>query len=340
MDVFDSNAFTTKSLTDAIEAVPHQPRRIGRLGLFKEEGIPTTSIMVEQKAGLLTMIPASPRGGVGDTIGEQKRTARAFNCHHLERESVILADSIQNLREFGSENNLAAIESVVNRRLETLRAMHEVTLEYHRIGAIKGVILDADGATTLYNLFTEFGVAQQTLGMALTTTTTDVRAKCVAAIRLSEAELGGVEFSGMRAFCGAGFFDALVGHTLVQESLKYQESAMLRVDLRNGFQFGGITWEEYRGSVGGVSFVGDTDAYLFPEGPNNTPLVLPNGSYLFSTYFAPADFEEAVNTIGRPIYAKQAPDPRGLNRSRLIHTQSNPLSLCLVPRAVIKLTKV
>jgi hypothetical protein len=49
---------------------------------------------------------------------------------------------------------------------------------------------------------------------------------------------------------------------------------------------------------------------------------------------------ETVNTIGLPIYAKQAPDPSGFNRFVQLHSQSNPLPLCLIPRAVVKATKV
>ena len=46
---------------------------------------------------------------------------------------------------------------------------------------------------------------------------------------------------------------------------------------------------------------------------------------------------ETVNTVGLPIYAKMAVD-EALNRWAKVHTQSNPLALCLRPRAVIKVT--
>ena len=58
---------------------------------------------------------------------------------------------------------------------------------------------------------------------------------------------------------------------------------------------------------------------------------------IFSTYFAPADFIETVNTVGLPVYAKQSVDEQ-LQRWAKIHTQSNPLALCTRPRAVVKLT--
>ena len=327
LDVFNSDAFSAVSLTDAILKRPYKPGRIGALGLFRERGITTTTVIVEEKDGRLSLIMTSPRGGTPSTIGAEKRTARSFVVPHLERESTIMADEVQNVRAFGSENAQEGVQALVNERLTDLRAMHEVTLEHLRVGAIKGSILDADGSTVLFNLFTEFGVVQQTLDIALATATTKVRNRAVAIQRLIEVELGAEPISGYRAFCGDEFFDALIGHATVVTSLQYQESAFLRTDLRAGFEFGGITWENYRGTVGGVSFFPTANAYVVPEGTS-----------LFGTYFAPADFFEAVNTVGLPLYAKTAMDEQ-LARWTKIHTQSNPLALCLRPRAVVKVTK-
>ncbi len=328
LDIFKGDAFSTVSMTDAILKRPHKPGRLGALGLFRSRGITTTTAVVEEKNGRLSLITTSPRGGPASTIGNERRTARSFVVPHLERDSVVMADEVQNVRAFGSDDQAQGVQAVINERLTDLRAMHEVTLEHLRMGAIKGQILDADGATVLFNLFTEFGVAQQTQAMALTTATTDVRKKAVEIARMIEGELGAEPVSGYRAFCGDAFFDALVGHAKVEASLQYQESKLLRTDLRAGFEFGGITWENYRGSVGGVTFVGTDDAYVVPEGTG-----------IFSTYFAPADFLETVNTVGLPVYAKIAIDEQ-LQRWAKVHSQSNPLALCLRPRAVVKATRV
>lgn len=324
LDVFNSDAFSTVSLTDGILKAPHKPGRIGTLGLFRSRGITTTTVVVEEKNGRLSLIQSSPRGGPGSTIGQEKRTARSFLVPHLERESTIMADEIQNVRAFGSENTLDSIQAIVNERLQDLRAMHEVTLEHLRIGAMKGLIYDADGSTTLFNLFTEFGVSQQTHDINLGTD--NVRNECVEIMRKIETELGATMATGYRAFCGDGFFDALLADSNVTTSLQYQESRLLRTDVRAGFEYGGIIWENYRGSVGGVSFVPSAKAYVFPEGTD-----------IFQTYFAPADYIETVNTVGLPVYAKIAYDAE-LNRWAKVHSQSNPLCLCLRPRAVVEIT--
>lgn len=330
LDIFRTDAFSLASLTAAILKAPYKPGRIGALGLFRERGITTTTVVVEEKDGRLSLIQTSPRGAPASTIGAQKRTARSFVVPHLERESTVLADEVQNVRAFGSEDAAEAVQAIVNERLIDLRAMHEVTLEHLRAGAIKGLILDADGST-LFNLFTAFGVSQQaaTVNPDASTDNGDaLRAEIVAIQRLIELELGAEPISSYRAFCGKDFFDALRSDLGVTETLRYADPQALLQQQANArvFSFAGVIWEEYRGSTGGTPFFADAEAYVFPEGSN-----------IFSTYFAPADFVETVNTVGLPIYAKQAMDAE-FQRWIKILTQSNPLALCLRPRAVVKVT--
>lgn len=334
LDVFNSDAFSMTSLTDAINKRPHVPGRIGQLGLFQAKGISTTTLYVEEKAGVLSLVQTTARGAAGGAVGTTMRTARPFRVPHLQQNGTVVADEVQNIRAWGSETEAQTVQLLVNDRNGEMQDNILVTQEFHRMGAIQGLILDADGST-LFNLFTEFGVSQQTLDIALATTTTKVRSRIVAAKRLAEDELGGATITGWRGFCGANYFDALIDHTTVAEAYKYQQGQQLQNDLREtGFSYGGVMWEEYRGSVspqaGGsaVSFVNTDQAWLVPVVPG-----------MYVTRFAPADYEETVNTLGLPFYARQAPDPSGFNKYRALEVQSNPISLCLRPRAVIKLTK-
>src|SRR5262249_28086974 len=138
LDVFRNDLFGVVSLTDAINKAPYKPGRIGGLGLFRERGITTTTVVVEEKDGRLSLIQTTPRGGPGTTIGAQKRRALSFVVPHLQRESQVNADEVQNVRAFGSENDTEAVMTLVNERFVDLRAMHEVTLEHMRAKAIQG----------------------------------------------------------------------------------------------------------------------------------------------------------------------------------------------------------
>ena len=133
--------------------------------------------------------------------------------------------------------------------METMRNKHAITLEHLRMGALKGEILDADGST-IYDLYGEFGINPKSISFALASATANIRNKCVEVLAHIEENLQGEFMTGVRCLCSPTFFEKLTRHANVQESYKrYQEGAWLREDVRTGFTYGGITFEEYRGQA-------------------------------------------------------------------------------------------
>jgi hypothetical protein len=142
--------------------------------------------------------------------------------------------------------------------------------------------------------------------------------------------------TGVHCLCDSVFFDDLVAHPEVEKFYLQHEAALNLVggsgDPRKGFTFGGITFEEYRGTATDAAgnaraFIGAGIAHFFPVGTRDT----------FVNYFAPADYLETVNTVGRELYAKQVMDPAG--RWVDVYTQSNPLPICRRPALLVKGTK-
>nr|WP_231937717.1 major capsid protein [Burkholderia lata] len=249
-----------------------------------------------------------------------------FNTVHLPQRAVIKADEIQNLRAFGSETELEALQTVVNRRLAKMRRQLDATHEFHRIGAIKGAVLDADGKTVLIDLLQYFGIEQTVIPFELGKADTEIRVKCVEVQDAIEDALGATTYTGVRVLCGRAFWNKLIAAKTVKETyLATAMAASLRGDARDAFDFGGCTFERYRGRVGDVGYVADDEAHAIPEG-------VPD---LFITRFAPADYVEAVNTTGIPYYAKQ--ELMDFGKGVEIEAQSNPIHLCTRPKALIKL---
>jgi hypothetical protein len=226
---------------------------------------------------------------------------------------------------------LAGVQNILSQRLLDMSNKHDATLEHLRIGALKGQILDADGATVIYDLFDQFGVtAIAEINFDLENPAPEsgaVRRLCHSIKRQIEDELGAAPYDHIHAFCSAAFFDDLVSHPEVLRAYdRWQDGAFLRAGLaRTAFQYADITFEEYRGKVGNIDFVSAGMAHFFPVG---TP-------GLFRQYNAPADFIETVNTIGLPRYAKQAIDDE-FGRWVKVHTQTNPLPICTRPRVLIQ----
>lgn len=328
LDIFNNDAFSVTQLTKAINDTLHQPTRIGDLGWFSEEPINTTSVFIERRGTTLTLIPAAPRGSSGRPESNDKSRLIPFSTVHLPQRATVKADEVQSVRAFGSETEVETVQNLLNRKLGKMRRNIDVTLEYQRLGAIKGQVLDADGSSVLLDLHQAFGTSQGTKDMGLETDTTKVKQKVVELKRSVEDALGGLTYRSLRVLCSADFFDALVGHPAVVKAYDlWMNGQFLRDDQREqgGFYFAGVYWEEYRGNVGGTAFIEAGAAYAVPEG-------VPD---MFVTHFAPADYMETVNTMGVPYYAKQ--ELMSFNKGVEVEAQSNPLHLNTRPDAVKKL---
>ncbi|MEZ0191175.1 major capsid protein [Ralstonia solanacearum] len=328
---FSNPAFSMASMTAAINLIPNRYGKLEAMNLFAPKPVRTRQIIVEQREGVLTLLPTLPPGSPGTVGTRGRRNVRSFVIPHIPHDDVVLPESVQGLRAFGSDTELESVSAVMAERLETMRNKHAITLEHLRMGALKGEILDADGST-LYNLFEEFRIQQKVVSFELGADKTEVRNKCTDVLGMIEDALLGEVTTGAHCLCSTDFFKALVSQKTVKEAYsRWREGVMLINDVRNGFEFGGITFEEYRGKASDAtgkvhSFIAPGEAHVFPLGTLDT----------FATYFAPADFNETVNTLGQPMYAKQ--EPRKFDRGTDVHTQANPLPMCLRPGVLVKLT--
>jgi hypothetical protein len=343
LDVFNQDAFGAIELTDAVNVVPNQYGLLQQMNLFPGQGIETTSFGVVIDNGVLNILPTRPRGSQATLAIHGKRSMKIFPIPHIPHEDNINADDIQNviMRSMGGgidneQLQLENLQNMVNRRQMEMRRKHNQTLEYLRMGALKGVILDADGST-IVDLFAEFGVTEKVVSFELDIDSTDVVAIARSVLRYMEDNLLGDTMTSVVALCSPEFFDALIGHPEVREAYKYFNRggpSPLTDDVRQGFPFGGVLWQEYRGSVTRqnpdntkttLRFIPAGECRFVPRGTGDTMM----------TKFGPADFLDAVNRPGIEVFSRMAVDPL-LNRWALLHTQSNPLPICTRPAVLVR----
>jgi Phage major capsid protein E len=328
--IFNTDNFSMETLTASINEKPYVPGRLGKLGIFDETGIATTTVAIERQGSVLSLAPTKPRGAPGTAMSPDKRNAITVAVPHIPVMDALLADEIQNVRSFGSNDQLRGVAEMRDQKLLKMSRTLDLTLEYHRIGAIQGIVLDADGSTVVLNAFTAFGISQPgdiSLGTATPYNTTTKAGPISVAItgakRTIRDALGGDEPTGYWVACADDLFDALKSHGEIRDTYLAQQAAN---DLRAGdpldaFTYGGMTFENYRGK-GSVKI---------PAGKGQiVPLGVPE---LFITRFAPAPWFSAVNSIGLPRYAMGTPDPTGEKRIDL-EAQTNPLNLCTRPEAL------
>lgn len=141
--------------------------------------------------------------------------------------------------------------------------------------------------------------------------------------------------SGVHALVSKEFFRKLITHAKVKDAYaRWRDGEALRSDLRKGFEFGGITFEQYLGQVSTID--GEVRRFIKENEGHCIPMNTLDTLDTFETIYAPADFLETANTIGKAVYAKQ--ETRKFNRGVDLHTQSNPLPICYRPKVLVKLS--
>jgi major capsid protein E len=334
IDVFKQKPFHMVELSAAVQRAPYLPRFLGSLNLFTPKRVRTKTVSVERKGGTLSLIQTSERGAPLVEGEREKRDIRDFRTNRIAKGHTMYASEIDGIRAFGTESEL---QNVVNEVADImngatgLRASIEITHEYMRLGAVQGILLDADGST-LKNWFTEFDIVQPAeIDFDLDAgapASGVVRKKCNEVIRAMMRASEGAWVPGSTSamgLCGDAFWDDLTAHSEVRQTYLNQAAAS---ELRNGvgaafgmLTYGNITFVNYRGTDDGSTVAVGTDKCKFF--PVNAP-----GA--FDVGYSPAEFLPFVNTPGQDVYALIVEDK---DRQAWVRPEvySYPLHICTRP---------
>ncbi|QZP06802.1 major capsid protein [Caenibius sp. WL] len=335
MDIFNDDAFSLVTMTEAIEDIPNVPTFLGNLNLFGDgEGVDTDIVSIERKGMTLELIKTSPRGTEPPMAKTDKRKMVNFNIPRVAKSDQLFAREIANVRAFGTESDLETVAQKVLEKQKKLLTEHALTMEFHRLGAIQGILLDADN-TPIYNYFTEFNIAQPTeIDFDLDAASPvegDLLKKIAAAKRTAIRAMGAAYVPGVTQFlwlCGDTFFDQFTTHADVWKTYLNWEAAS---NLRDGkvfssFRFGECEWHNYQGT---------DDNSTVAIGTTKCQLVIRNAPGFYRRYNGPGEELELVNTIGRPIYSQLVRDPK---RNQWVQPEifSYPLHLPTKPGALLR----
>jgi len=333
-----SNAFEVVDYTQELVVIPNSWTLLGDAGIFTEVPVSNHTVTFEEVNKTLGLVGDVVRGGKPNTKTDSVRKIRSYAIPHFPMVDEVLPQDVQGKRAFGSSTASETEAAVVLRKMEEIRKYYDVTKEVARFATLTTGDLYAPNGTIAGNLFTDFGVTQTEVNFALTTTTTDIIAKCeeVIASMQDNAKTGDV-ITGVNAYCGAAFFASLISHANVKEAYKYysatagQEIMRNRAGGTNGlyreFFFGGIRFIEVRTVLAGQTLVPTNTAVFLPTGTNDT----------FVTYQSPANRFDYLNTLGESAYMWTFRDPKGTKID--IEAEANFLNICKRPALIAKGTR-
>ena len=187
---FDAGGYSLAEMTQAINILPNLYTRLGQIGLFRFEGVSQRSVIIEQYEGVLSLLPSVPLGGPATVGTREGRSMRCFALPWIPHDDVILPADIQGQPALGAFDAADPLVEVMNRKLLLMRRKHAQTREYMEMNALRGIVKDGAG-TTLYNYFTEFGLAQISVDFVLGTAGTNVQGKVREVLRAIEDNLLG-----------------------------------------------------------------------------------------------------------------------------------------------------
>jgi hypothetical protein len=329
---FDAGGYSLAEMTQAINILPNLYTRLGQIGLFRFEGVTQRSIVIEQREGVLSLLPSVPLGAPATVGNREQRSMRSFALPWIPHDDVILPADIQGMPALGVSDAADPLVEVMNRKLTLMRRKHAQTREYMEMNALRGIVKDGAG-TTLYDYFTEFGITQISVDFVFGTAGTNIQAKVRTTLRGIEDNLLGETMTTAHALVSSEFFDKLISHPKTEDAYKFFSATggqPLREDMRRAFPFAGILFEEYNGSV---TLSNGTSERLIPTGEG---IAFPLGTFdTFTTYGGPANLLETANTVGLPLYARQMIDAKG--RWIDLMTEASILPVNKRPRLAIRL---
>lgn len=333
IDIFENDAFSTTSLTGFVNKKPHIPSLIRDMGIFDTKNVRTKTIWVEFKDGKISLIPTSSRGEPIFQNEKQKRRAVPLKCLRLAKGDRITADELQDIRAEGEEAELKEVQVEVNDRLDIIVGDMDLTIENLMLGAVQGILVDADGSSVIYNFFDEFGITQPTeidfdLDNA-TPATGALKKKCNEVVRgMTRAGSNAMlPTTTIEALCGDAFFDDLVSHPEVKGAYdRWVDSQSFSNDIQpfKPFRWGGINWINYRGTDDASTVsIGADKVKFFPRGARG----------IFEIAYAPAEFMPYVNQRGQERYVMTIPDEK---RQAFVDVEaySYPLPYCTRPEVL------
>ncbi|CUH61562.1 major capsid protein [Thalassobacter stenotrophicus] len=329
---FDADGYSLAEMTQAINILPNLYTRLGQIGLFRFEGVTQRSVVIEQREGVLSLLPSVPLGAPATVGTREQRSMRSFALPWIPHDDVILPADIQGMPALGISDAADPLVEVMNRKLTLMRRKHAQTREYMEMNALRGIVKDGAG-TTLYNYFTEFGLEPIEVDFVFGTAGTNIQSKVRSILRAIEDNLLGETMTTAHALISPEFFDKLISHPKTEEAYKYFSAnggQPLREDMRRAFPFAGLLFEEYNGSV---ALSNGTTERLIPAGEG---IAFPLGTFdTFTTYGGPANLLETANTVGLPLYARQQIDSKG--RWIDLMTEASTLPVNKRPRLAIRL---
>jgi hypothetical protein len=345
LDIFKNDAFSVTSLQRVVDKSPYAPQALGSMGLFAPKPIGTEEVLLYEKDGGYALIPATERGSPWIQQIRRQGRLRALSTVALRKQDTLRAGELMGVANMALPENirLRNAQEITVERTEQLKTDLEATKELHRLGALQGKLLDADGSTVLVDFFAEYGIAEPAsvnfnfAGIAANGLALYIQRNIVDPIldtlKANGRFMPGIKIGGL---VGDEFWYSLISHPDVQARWAAMEQTrqialainpLANLPTYDELEFGNVRFMHYQGSSQGDIDVGVNDAHFFPIGAKD----------VFNVYWSPGETLNDITELGKPEYLYIQPDVRTQMPSFVdFFVAAYPLYACIFPAALLK----
>lgn len=276
MAVFGGDAFERATMIRALDRRPYVPMMLDRIINFEVVPVSTPYVYVSTRRRYVNLIRTTLRGAPIEMQTPEDGDARPLKIHRLGKGDTLFAHQLNYINPLEGETEEQRAAILIREKQERLINDYEATLEYHRLGALRGLVLDTDGST-LVNFWTEFGLTQPAdidlnLDASTPLSLSQLRQNIASLITIPIQKASGAGNDPrfrFRAVCGDAFWFALTGHPSIERAYELDQQARSRMDenIWDSFRFAGIEWFHYRGTDDGSAIAVEANkAHIFPTG--------------------------------------------------------------------------
>jgi hypothetical protein len=339
LDIFRADQFHVASMDYLAATATYIPQGLEQLNLFRN--IPVSTINIELYQDIRTnRVIASTERGTPEVLPNRDTAlvTSVRSARFAERDTIHsheLQDVINNVMAGNTAAALRTAESEIQRRVSKIKNDFNFTMEYLRLGALQGYMLDADG-TVLRDSFSIFGVTPPT------TVTVDFANIPEEGLEpfftdnfyrpITRALQGrGSPATRIMALVGDTFYNKLRTHPGYRKTVSIGFAGggdfLREGQAWRSIDFAGITFYNYMGTADGTSIAI----------PANGARFFPVGTDIFRTYWSPGETFKDVNKLGQPLYAYVQPDPNDQMPSYVsVVMRSYPLFICILPQVLMR----
>lgn len=297
-------------LTEPVNVIQNKWGLYNALGLFRNEYKTQKMVELSRTHETISILEDVQWDGRKPVLPGGENDWSLFRIPHFPVQDMITPQDLDGNIDFdalarGSITTPLTLQKVLYTKTERMRRAAALTLEFARAQLIRDGSVYAPNGTVVTNFYTEFGLTREVFNLDLANLTVNPLPKMDDVIgSVVDSVQDGEVHTDIVALCSPKFFQALISNPFVVESYQYfqQPQGMDILNQRLGtvapldrryrvFNYGGIEFIEVRGGVGGVPYVNDGEAYVFPRGTDS-----------FRTFFAPANKFTSINKPANELY--------------------------------------